>query len=152
MENADNKSQAKPNPFRKLWPDVTTEEGRSEAIKAGAIALAYIAVSYVIVIALILTTGQDLMGALDGIEVAISLGLNVVAIVIASLMAWFLYKRQNFIIAFIGLAWIVLEVVMRLAAAPGRGIVVAVLALLFSINGVRGALAAKKAPQAPVGA
>ncbi|WP_243368179.1 hypothetical protein [Microvirga solisilvae] len=149
MDNADNKSQAKPNPLRGLWPDVTTEKGQSEAIKAGAVALAYIAVSYAIVIGVMLSNGRDLMGVLDGADFAIALGLNVVAIVVASTMAWLLYKRQNLIIACIGLAWIVLEVGMKLASAPGRGIVIAILALLFSINGVRGALAAKKASQVP---
>ncbi|MCG7394577.1 hypothetical protein MHY87_16855 [Microvirga sp. ACRRW] len=150
MESADNKSQAKPNPLRNLWPDVNTEKGRREAIKAGAIALAYIAVSYAFAMALILTTGQDLLGALDGVEIVISLALSVAAIVIASLLAWFLYKRENLIIAYIGLAWIALEVLMKLTSTPGRGFFIALLALLFSINGVRGALAAKKASQAPV--
>ncbi|WP_414471413.1 hypothetical protein [Microvirga sp. M2] len=147
MENSDDKSQPKPNPLRKLWPDVRTEKGRREAIKAGAIALAYIAVSYAIVAVLVLTTGRDLMGALDGIEFATSLGLDLVAIVAASLMAWFFYKRESLVIACIGVIWIALEVAMKLVAAPGRGTVVALLALLFSINGVRGALVARKALQ-----
>lgn len=151
MEHTNNELNAKPNPLRSLWPDVKTEKGRSEAIKAGAISLVYIAVSYAIVIALIVTTGQDLMGAMGNeIEIAITLALNVAAIVIASLMAWFFYKRQSLVIACIGLAWIVLEVAMKVVAAPGRGIFVAILALLFSINGARGALAAKKASQPSV--
>ena len=53
MDNSETKPQAKPNPLRSLWPDVSTEKGRSEAIKAGAVALAYIAVSYAIVIGVI---------------------------------------------------------------------------------------------------
>ncbi|MEZ0170327.1 hypothetical protein [Microvirga sp. TS319] len=147
MENSDDKTQPKPNPLRNLWPDVKTEKGRREAIKAGAIALAYVAVSYAIIAVLVLTTGRDLMGALDGIEIAVSLGLDLVVIVAASLMAWFFYKRESLVIACVGVIWIALEVAMKLVTAPGRGTVVALLALLFSINGLRGALAARKALQ-----
>jgi hypothetical protein len=151
MDNESDKTQAKPNPLRSIWPDVSTEKGRVDAIKAGAVALGYIAVSYAIGIGLIVMTGKDLVGAfVNEIEVIIALALNVVAIIVASLMAWFLYKRQSLIIACVGLAWVGFEVFMKLSSSPGRVFVVASLALLFSINGVRGALAAKKASQAPV--
>jgi hypothetical protein len=151
MQNTENKTQEKQNPFRSFWPDVNSEKGEKDAIKAGAVAMAYLVFSYVVSTALIIFAGQDLLGAFaDNYELIGTLAVNVVAILAAGAMAWVLLKRQNFIVAVIGLVWITAEVGMKLMMAPGRGVVIAILTLLFSINGVRGALAAKqKAAQAP---
>lgn len=144
MQEPASKTQEKPNPLKVLWPDVKTEKGLADAVKAGAAAMAYVAFSYALGTALIIFAGQDVMGAFDGTaELVITLIVNVIAIGVACFLGWLIWKRQNLIAAGVGLTWIVLEVVMKLVTSPGRGIVIAVLALLFSIHGVRGALAAK---------
>lgn len=51
--------------FKGLWPDVTTEKGISDAVKGGAVASGYSAVSYALSLVFLLT-GSASMSGLDG--------------------------------------------------------------------------------------
>ncbi|MBA1156811.1 hypothetical protein [Microvirga mediterraneensis] len=146
---SDDNAQAKPNPLRSLWPDVKTDTGRQEAAKAGAISMVYVALSYILATGLIIFKGEDLIGGFaDTEELVGTIILNVLAILMACLLAWLIWKRRSLVATGIGLVWIAAEVAMKLAMAPGRGTIIAILALLFSINAMRSAVAAKRKVEA----
>lgn len=148
MSGTDKKAKEKPNPFGAFWPDVKTEKGRMDAIKGGATVMVYLIISYTLATAVIVFSGKDIHGSFtDQDELIGTMILNVVAIIMASLLAWLVWKRQSPIAAGIGMLWISVEVVMKLATAPGRGVVLALVVLLFGIHGVRGTLAAKRASE-----
>ena len=150
MQNDESQPQKKPIPLHAFWPDVKTEKGMKDAVKAGAFTFAYIAFSYALSTAYTLFAGRHLVGALeDNYELIGVQVLNVVMIIMASVLAWLLLKQQSLVVAAIGLAWIVAEVAMKMMHAPGQGVVIAIIALLFSINGVRGTLAAKRKSEQP---
>lgn len=139
--------------FNMLWPDVTTEKGIADAVKGGAAAAGYIAVAYGLAVIFLLTgwggTGTDApdMLAMLAAKGALAAG--------ACVLAWLIWKKSHFIAAAVGLAWIAFEVAARIATmSNGRGMVLAILALIFAVNGLRGTLALKRqaAPQAPTAA
>jgi hypothetical protein len=132
--------------FQMLWPNVKTEKGIDDAIKGGAAAAGYIAVSYMIGIVLLLIGRGSVVGMGGDTETVLGfIVINGLLTVVAGALAWLIWKKRNLIAALIGLAWIVFEVAAKLATmSGGRGIIVAVLALIFAVNGVRGALAERR--------
>jgi hypothetical protein len=137
--------------FQMLWPDVKTEKGIDDAIKGGAASAGYIAVSYAVGIVLLLIGRGAVVGMGGNAETTLGfIVINGLLTVIATALAWLIWKKRNLIAAVIGLAWIVFEVAAKLATmSGGRGIIVAILALIFAVNGVRGALAERKRTAEP---
>jgi hypothetical protein len=125
-----------------IWPEVSTPKGASNAILAGAIALAWLGASYALSLIFIFTTGSGLFLTIDDdAQLYSTVGIDIFLICLAALLAWLLWKRQSLIVAWIGLIWTAVEVGAKLMFAPGKGVAVSIILLIASVNGVRGATA-----------
>jgi hypothetical protein len=125
-----------------IWPEVSTRKGASNAILAGAAALAWLGASYAFSLIFIFTTGSGLFLTIeDDAQLYSTVGIEIFLICLAELLAWLLWKRQSLIVAWIGLIWTAVEVGAKLMFAPGKGVAVSIILLIASVNGVRGATA-----------
>jgi hypothetical protein len=108
----------------------------------GVVALAWLCASYAFGVAFMLLNGRALWGTFDDdLERNITAGLETLISAVAALLAWLLWKRHSVIAAWIGVIWVTFEVGMKLFMAPGKGLAISAILLLFSINGTRGATA-----------
>jgi hypothetical protein len=125
-----------------FWPNVSTTAGAKNAISGGAVVFGWLSCSYLFDVGFILVTGRGLYETFDDeIERYITTGFEALLVLAAAFLAWRFWKRHSLFIAWIGVIWVVFEVTMKLVMAPGKGLVISIIALLFSINGVRGARA-----------
>jgi hypothetical protein len=154
MENsamAKDKSKEKRNGLGPFWPDVKTERGVKDATTAGAIALGYLIFSYAVVTVMMLSTGEGaILPITSDLEFTATLIINILLIVLAAVLMWLLLKRQNLVAASIGLVWVVAEAVVKAKTRSEALVVVSIFVVLCGINGVRGALAARRVKQATV--
>ncbi len=129
--------------YRAIWPDITTEKGVAEAVKGGAAAAAYLAISYALSIALSVFMGMDVLRA--GGDAAALISVNGVLAAAAFSIMWLIWKKHSIVAASLGLAWIAFEVAAKVVSmSANKSMVVAIFALIFSINGLRGTLAARR--------
>jgi hypothetical protein len=128
--------------INRIWPEVSTPKGASNAILAGVAALAWLGASYAFSLIFIFTTGNGLYLTIDDDAQRYStVGIEIFLICLAALLAWLLWKRQSLIVAWIGLIWTAVEVGAKLMFAPGKGVTVSIILLIASVNGVRGVTA-----------
>jgi hypothetical protein len=126
----------------RFWPDVSTENGAKNAVHAGAAALAWLSASYLIGLFFVILTNRGLYATFDDdLDRYSTIAVDLVLACLAALLTLLMWRRRSFVIAMIGLVWVLIEVGAKFVLAPGKGLVLSALMLLCVINGVRGTLA-----------
>ena len=136
--------------FAQIWPNVATAEGRKEATNLGAFAAGWIAVSYLFVEIILITTGAGLFfDPADEAELLDRHIVNAILVVLATVFALRIWKKAGHISASIILIWTITEVGFKLVLAPGKGLILSALITVAAINGVRGTFATKEIRNKP---
>jgi hypothetical protein len=136
---------------RRLWPDVTTRQGTTEATRAGALAIAYLAIAYILYslrigAALAIADEETLRLVQDQYEtnLVLSLAAYAAGILPAAALAYFVWARHSLVAMWIGAAWLAVEVGSKLLfGGSERMIVAGIIAVLCSVQGLRGVHAVK---------
>lgn len=122
------------------WPSLETEHGRKDAIQYGAVAAGWVALSYLVALVYMFATGELLFGgAIEGGTVFAGVAI-VLAVIVggAAFVCWRLWRAKSPIAAYLTLGWVLIEVAVKLAMAPGAGLVISAIMTLAAIHGVRG--------------
>jgi hypothetical protein len=87
-----------------------------------------------------MATGEALFGGpvADEAELVGWVAIQAVLVVLAAILCWRIGWRRGPIAAWLTLAWVVAEIVVKLVVAPGSGLIVSAILTLAAIHGVRG--------------
>lgn len=122
------------------WPPLDTEQGRKDAIQYGVAAAGWITASYLIGLAYMFATGEVLFvgPVADDAEFTGWVAIHAVVAVVAAILCWRIWRARSRVAAALILGWVLVEIVVKLALAPGQGLIVSAILTLAAIHGVRG--------------
>ena len=138
VDTPDTKEKKKSNSW---WPNVNEEKGLKDAIHGGVGVAIWLTVSYLFTTGYLIYTGEGLFtgSATQEEQVGIFI-VNTFAILLSLFLAWRIWKKAGYISAIILLLWVISEVGYKFVLAPGQGIIIGIIMLLFAIHGVRGTI------------
>ena len=123
------------------WPNVKDEKGLKDAIHCGVGAALWLTVSYILGTIFLVYTGESLFTGSASSEEQIGIFIvNIIAIILSLFLAWRIWKNAGYISSIILLLWVITEVSYKFVLAPGKGIILSVILLLFAIHGLRGTI------------
>ncbi len=121
-----------------LWPDLNTIPGRRTAVLWGAVVAGFLAVSFSIILVLLLATGSALsFTPANELSLQISVGINAILIAAAATLCYFIWIGRSHVAAWIMLIWIITHLIIILFGS-GKGLLISVIALIGAIHGIRG--------------
>lgn len=126
------------NTFWYIWPDVSIGEGQVAGMKAGAVAAGWLAFVQLTVLGELFAASQSHEGGQAAAmsehwtEIAVAFPLAA----IAGGLAWLLWNARSRPAAWGILLWVAAEALMRMLT-PGSGFIIALLALVCAVSGVR---------------
>ena len=133
-------TKANADRFRKmLWPKIEESSAAMEAMKLAQWAGLLIAIGYGLALVLAVSTDQYPDGtALEDEAELYGIAFIYVVLILLALLFWLLARWGKGWAVVIVSAWGLLEAVIKLLTLPGRGLILALLTILFCISGFRG--------------
>lgn len=126
----------KPSFADRIWPDASTPVGITASINWGVGVLIYIALGYGFLALIVGTARQE--PATDELVIYLA------SFFAAAFFAWQLWLTRLPVYAWLGLAWVTVELIVKLFSFRVTGILILLVALFGAINGVAGARANRK--------
>ena len=132
--------------FRKmLWPKIEDASTAMEAMKLAQWAGLLIAIGYGLALVLAMSTDQYPDGMSEDAEAELyGMAFFYVVLLLLALLFWFLARRGKAWAVLMVSAWGLIEAVLKLITLPGKGVILAILLILFCSSGFRGWFGVRK--------